>query len=93
MFAPFVASRTEKSNVSASLRIARELLLAFELIAEWATQAKIFKLGRAICRSWRDVVNVKSRHRHFLRGLAVFAAIGGGANNLLVEFSRQARHS
>ena len=87
MFVPFIASRMEQSNSPAGVLIARELLLAFELIAERTTQTKVFKFGGSTCRSWPDVVKMKSCHRHLLRGLTVFAAVVGRANRLLAEFS------
>lgn len=86
MTAPVIPARMKQTNAPASARITRELLLAFELIAERTTQTEIVKFRCAACHAWRDVVNVKPRHRHFLRGLTVFTAIPGSTNDSLAEF-------
>lgn len=76
----------KQPNAPTCARITRDLLLTFELIAERTTQTEVVKFRNATCHTRRDVVNVKSRHCHGLRCLAILTAIPGSLNDALAEF-------
>lgn len=92
MFSPPVAPRMKKPGQFSGLRIVGKLLLTFELVAEGTAQAKVFEFCFSTHRARCDVINMKTRHRHFLRRLAVFAPIVSRANDLFAKFFGQARH-
>jgi hypothetical protein len=68
MFMPGITAWIEKLDGAVCKRVLGLPSIALKRVAKRTTQAEILKLRRATCRTRKDVIKMKGRHRHLLQG-------------------------